>query len=100
MTERGKVWKEVGTIDFYDGVERIIEQLKNYVDKYGKTGVLIERVEYPSDNYNNGEYNAIKALLDETDEELNKRIANKRRWDKQIEAMELKKYEELKKKFG
>lgn len=95
--ERKKVKREVATLDIdYSTVAEAIRELQS-VAEYAGNDALIERSQY---DYGDGEYWAITAMFDETDEQMRKRIAEEERWEAEQAERDRRDFERLKAKFG
>jgi hypothetical protein len=95
--ERKKVKREVATLDIdYSTVAEAIRELQS-VRKCHGNDARIERSRY---EYSDGEYWAITAMFDETDEEMRKRIAEEEKWEADQAVRDRRDFERLKAKFG
>ncbi len=95
--ERKKVKREVATLDIdYSTVAEAIRELQSILESYG-SDARIERSHY---EYNDGEYWAITTMVDETDEQMRKRIAHEEVWEAEQAERDRRDFERLKAKFG
>ena len=95
--ERKKVEREVATLNIdYSTVGEAIRELQTVRKSYG-ADARIERAHY---QYEPGEYWAITAMFDETDEQMHKRIAQEEKWEAEQAVRDGRDFERLKAKFG
>ena len=95
--ERKKVKREVATLNIdYSTVGEAIRELQTVRKSYG-ADARIGRAHY---QYEDGEYWAITAMFDETDEEMRKRIAEEEKWEAEQAERDRRDFERLKAKFG
>jgi hypothetical protein len=94
---RMKVWREVTSLDLdYENITSAIATLERYRADYGDA-CHIQKVEYA---YEDGFYYSIMCERDETDAEMNKRIAQEEKWEAILLQNEREEFERLKVKFG
>ena len=97
--ERKQVEREVATlsIDYYT-VAEVIRELQSIVERgYASDSAIIKRCHY---EYGDGEYWAVTAMVDETDEEMRKRIALEEKYEHEQSVRDRLDFERLKAKFG
>lgn len=79
--ERKKVEREVATLSIdYSSVAEVIRELQSIVERgYASDSALIKRCYYYE--YGDDDYWAVTAMVDETDEEMRKRIALEEKYE-------------------
>lgn len=93
-----KVKKEVSTIDLeYSSAERIVEEITDYIERYGSGNVSFEKHYY---SYEDGQYMAVMVEREETDEEYKTRMDQNLVYENQQSLRDKSEFERLKKKFG
>lgn len=94
---RKKINYHAESVDItYTNLGTALERMKYLVDTYGKDAYI----DTYSEGYSETEYLYVYANREETDDEMNKRIAQEEKWEKAREEQELKDFERLKAKFG
>lgn len=95
--ERKKIKREVDTLDIdYSTVAEAIRELQSVRERYGDDA-RIGRAQY---DYSESEYWAITCMVDETDEQMRKRIAQEEKWEAEQAERDRRDFERLKAKFG
>lgn len=94
---RRKVKKMVASLDIsYSTLESALEEIKRHINDYG-ADATIETYELP---YEDHEYLGIFKYVDETDEEMTRRIALEERYAEEKEKRDRAEFERLSKKFS
>lgn len=95
--ERKRVWQELTSV-YMDGIslDSVIAELQGYRDEYGEHTRLEKQGHYGSDDY----YYAVMYERDETDAEMQARIAREEAWAAEQFARDQETYERLKTQFG
>jgi outer membrane protein TolC len=95
--ERKKIWQEATVLDLeYDSLSESIAKLERYRVLFGDA-TRIQKQDY---EYGDGTYLALMVERDETDAEMNKRIALEERWEAEQAERDLRDFERLKAKLG
>jgi hypothetical protein len=95
--ERGRVWREVATVDLdYETLAQAVVILEGYRAQYGDAA-RIQKRDY---EYGDGEYWAVMQERDETDKEMLKRVATEEKRESEKADRERADFERLKLKFG
>ena len=90
---------EVDTIDS-DSIYGTLGDLLALVQALVRNHGADAQVSQEERRYSDGEYIAVKVYRDETDEEMQERIADEERWEAARQENERREYQRLREKFG
>jgi hypothetical protein len=95
--ERQKVRQEATSIDFnWDTLAQVKKEIDRLIDFYGKDATIRKT----TDGWSDREYYGVFIEVDESDAEMNARIAQEEKYAKIQEDHDAKEFERLKNKFG
>jgi hypothetical protein len=92
---RKMIGSEVDTFDPECTLGTLLESIQYLIQQYG-ADASVDKTSY---KYDGGYYYAVMKQVPETDEEMEKRIAQETEWHNQREDVERKQYEAMKVKF-
>ena len=95
--ERKKVRREVTSINFdWDTLEQVKKEIERLIKDYGKDATILKT----TDGWSDHEYYGVFVDVDESDAQMDARIAQEEKYAKLAEEQDAKEFERLKNKFG